>query len=63
MGIKLLRLKDFVTLMIQRNYYAHLQKNICKGLLNQLIEIDILKSDWEYMFQPNRSVTQVFVRK
>ena len=47
MGIKLLRLKDFVTLMIQRNYYAHLQKNILKGLLNQSIEIDTLKSDWE----------------
>ena len=47
----------------KKNNYAHLQKNIFKGLLNQSIEIDILQSDWEYMFQPKWSATQVFVRK
>ena len=35
--IKLLRLKDFATLMIQCNYYAHLQKKIFEGLLIQSI--------------------------
>ena len=49
--------------MIQRIYYAHLQKKICKGLLNQSIEIDVLQSEWEYKFQPKWSATQVFVRK
>ena len=39
--IKLLRLKDFVTSVIHRNYCAHLQKKSFKGLLNQSIEIDI----------------------
>ena len=34
-----------VPLMIQRNYYAHLQKKISNGLLNQSIEIDILQSE------------------
>ena len=34
-----------VPLMIQRNYYAHLQKKIFSGLLNQSTEIDKLKSD------------------
>ena len=58
-GIKLLRLKDFVTLMIQCNYCAHLQKKIFEGLLKQSIEIDILQSNWEYMFQPKWSATQV----
>ena len=41
--------------MSQRNYYAHLQKKIFKGLLNQSTDIDILQSDWEYMFQPKWS--------
>ena len=49
--------------MIQRSYYAHLQSKIFKGLLNQSIEIDILQSDWEHMFQPKWSATQLFVRK
>ena len=49
--------------MIQRIYYAHLQKKIFKVLLNQSIEIDILQSEWEYKFQPKWSETQVFVRK
>ena len=49
--------------MIQRNYYPHLQKKDFKGLLNQSIEIDILQSDWEHIFQPKWKATQVFVRK
>ena len=35
--------------MIQRNYYAHLQKKIFKSLLNRSIEIDKLHFDWEYI--------------